>query len=134
MLPLAAFDRGFNGVSRCSSWQHDKSVAEVLMDVSTHECIHLMTTRGNGGDVILRQCWKDKPVGYVNAELVAAPASAGVALEARVNTLGRISTACLRCYPPSRHAHIDKAAIAMPDRVDPAPNVDTATLGQSANK
>ena len=43
MLPFAALDRGFNGVSRCSIWQHDKPVAEVLMDVSAHECIHLVT-------------------------------------------------------------------------------------------
>ena len=95
MLPFAALDRGLNGVSRCSIWQHHKSVAEVLMDVSAHECIHLVTPRRNGGDAILRQSWKDKPVGYVNAELVAAPASAGVALKARVNALGRISGCCL---------------------------------------
>jgi hypothetical protein len=43
MLPFAALDRGFNGVSRGSIWQHDKSVAEVLMDVSAHKCIHLVT-------------------------------------------------------------------------------------------
>jgi hypothetical protein len=44
MLPFAALDGGFNGVSRCSIWQHDKSVAKVFMDVSAHKCIHLVTT------------------------------------------------------------------------------------------
>ena len=43
MLPFAALDRGFNGVSGCSIWQHDEPVAEVLMDVTAHECIHLVT-------------------------------------------------------------------------------------------
>ncbi len=43
MLPFAALDRGFNGVSYRSIWQHDKPVEKVLMDVSAHECIHLVT-------------------------------------------------------------------------------------------
>ena len=54
MLPFATLDRGFNCVSRCSIWQHDEPVAEVLMDVSPHECIHLVTPRRNGSDVLLR--------------------------------------------------------------------------------
>jgi hypothetical protein len=101
MLPVAALDRGFNGISRRSGWQHDKPVAKVLMDVSAHKCIHLMTPGRNSRDVILRQSWKDKAVGYVNAELIAAPASAGVALKARVNTLGFIATDRVCGHPSS---------------------------------
>jgi hypothetical protein len=44
MLPVAAFDRRFNCVSRSSIRQHHKPLGEVLMDVSAHECIHVVTT------------------------------------------------------------------------------------------
>ena len=43
MIPSAALDRRFHRVSRCSVGQHYKAVHEVLMDVSAHECIHLVT-------------------------------------------------------------------------------------------
>jgi hypothetical protein len=43
MLPFAALDRGFNGISRCYIWQHDKSVAKVFIDVSARKCIHLVS-------------------------------------------------------------------------------------------
>jgi len=55
----------------------------------------------------------------VNTGGVTTAASAGVTLQARVNPLGRIPPACLGCHPASRHADVDKAAILMPDRVDP---------------
>ena len=42
MLPFTALDRSFGCVSGCSIWQNDKPIAKVLMNVSTHECIHLV--------------------------------------------------------------------------------------------
>ena len=39
MLPRATLDRRFRRVGRCSIRQHDKAIAEVLMDVSAHERI-----------------------------------------------------------------------------------------------
>jgi hypothetical protein len=68
-------------------------------------------------------------VGHVNAELVATAASAGVALEARVNALGSISADCLGGHPSSRHTDIDKAAIFMPDRVDPGTESRNLVIG-----
>jgi hypothetical protein len=42
VLPFAAPDPCFNGVSRCSIWDHHETVKEVLMDITAHECIHLV--------------------------------------------------------------------------------------------
>src|SRR6516164_8033018 len=60
--PLAAVERSFNGKGRCCVGHHYEAVREVLMDVSTHEGIHLVTARDDGIAVFLRQCWQDKAV------------------------------------------------------------------------
>ena len=119
MLPSAAFDRCFHSVGRRAIRQHREAVIEVFMDVSADERIHLMASRSDGRDVILRQAGQDKPVCHVNAKLVATSASAGVTLKPSVNTSGRISPGCIGGYPSSRHADVDKTAFSMPDRVDP---------------
>ena len=104
------------------------------MDVSAHERIHLVASRGDTRDVLPRQGRQDKSVGHANAELVATATSAGVALEARVYALGLIPAVCLRSYPSSRHADVDKTAIVMPDRVDPSTECGNCQLGQLANQ
>ena len=54
MLPIADLDRSFSCVSGCSIWQNDEPIAKVLMNVSTHERIHLVSPRRNSSDVFLR--------------------------------------------------------------------------------
>ena len=89
------------------------------MDVSTHEGIHLVTARDDGIAVFLRQCWQDKAVRHVDAELISAAPSARMALEARVDALRRIPANRVSSDPSARHAHLDEAAIVVPDGVDP---------------
>ena|SRR5262252_6281436 len=48
MLPFAALDRLFNRVCCRSVRDQNKSIAEVLVDVSAHESIHLMATEAKG--------------------------------------------------------------------------------------
>ena len=52
MLPFAALDRCFNRVGRCSIRDHHETVREVLVDVSAHECIHLVPPGGDIRDVL----------------------------------------------------------------------------------
>jgi hypothetical protein len=74
------------------------------MDVPTHEGIHLVTARDDGTDVFLRQCWQDKAVRHVDAELISAAPSARMALEARVDALRRIPANRVSSDPSDRHA------------------------------
>ena len=53
MLPIAVLDRGFHDVGGYPIRQHHEPEAEVLMDVSAHERIHLVTPRTDGGYVVL---------------------------------------------------------------------------------
>jgi len=56
--------------------------------------------------------------GHVDAELVAAPASAGMTSEPCIEALRRVPTDRLSSYPSSRHAYIDETAVVMPDGVN----------------
>jgi hypothetical protein len=95
MRPVAILDCCFNRVSRRPIREHYKTVAEVFMDVSTHQCVHRVTAGGYGDDVLLRQSWQDKSIRYINAELITASAATGMAVEACVQALGRVSALCL---------------------------------------
>jgi hypothetical protein len=54
MLPCAALDRRFQCVGRRSIRHHHKPLEEVFVDVSSHECIHLVAARGDSSDILLR--------------------------------------------------------------------------------
>jgi hypothetical protein len=54
MPPTAALDRSFHCIGRCSIGEHYETIAKVLMDVATDECIHLMTPGGDSSDLLLR--------------------------------------------------------------------------------
>ena len=53
-LPSATFDRCFSRGSGRSIRQHHEPITEVLMDVSAHERIHLVASRGDTRDVLPR--------------------------------------------------------------------------------
>src|SRR6516164_3608444 len=77
-----------------------------------------MTARSNRGDVLLAKRRQDKPVSHVDAELVAAAASAPMTVQPRVKAVRGVSRGCSCCYPPSRHADVDEPSIPMPDRIN----------------
>ncbi len=54
ILPSATFDRCFSRGSGRSIRQHHEPITEVLMDVSSHERIHLVASRGDNRDVLPR--------------------------------------------------------------------------------
>ena len=129
MRPFTVLNRCFDCIGRCPIRQHHKAVAEVLVNVPSHECIHLVTARGNSSDVFLRQSREDQTVDYINTELVAATAPARVALETRIDPLRRIPSDGVSGYPTSRHAYVDKPAVLMPNRVDPGTETGDHRIG-----
>ena len=57
-----------------------------------------------------------------------------MALKPRVYPLGRIAMNCIGGYPSSRHTDVDKAAIIMPDRIDPGPKRWDSGVGPVAEQ
>src|SRR5829696_6707155 len=107
MRPLPILDCCFNDVCRCSVRQHHEPINEVLMDVSANECVHLVMSRSYGVDVVRQQIWKNKADGHIDTELIAAPATAGVALQAGVEALWLVPTHRFGIHAASGHAHVD---------------------------
>jgi hypothetical protein len=62
-----------------------------------------------------------RTISHVNAELIAATATTGVASQPRINALRFLPSNCVGSHATSRHANVNEAAIIMPDRMDPSP-------------
>jgi hypothetical protein len=58
---------------------------------------------------------------HIDTELIAAAAAAGMAMQAGIETLGRIPADRLGSHPSPGHANIDKTTIIIPNSVDPRP-------------